>query len=256
MDLFIQEEDVDVYLLGSGLHSFLDITFFTRHILINKCKNVFCLHDLPSFEHYLTKVGVPYTNLMPLYYKDGRDRSSIYNDIVNHVINCGLQLKENRPVGLILHGHPLVFSAISERLIQKCKEHNFKLKIVPAVSALDRIFVDLQIDIGKNGIQIFSAASVIDKTVIPNPKVRMLLFQIQGATNHLALRNAPPITRDAKEIKDTLLAYYPANHLISIVESAIDLGFASKIIEVELNSLELAYEHFNYNASLYIPAYL
>jgi uncharacterized protein YabN with tetrapyrrole methylase and pyrophosphatase domain len=244
---------VDVYLLGSGLLSFLDLTLETLQILRGGCKKVCYLHHLPSLEDYLKKIGPEIENLMPLYYKDGRDRKQIYIDIVNHVVACCLESPNNRPVALLMHGHPLVFSTISQMLIAQCKKNNLTLKVLPGISSLDRMFIDLNLDIGDGGIQIFLAGSVISKSAIPSSKVGLILFQIRGPTNNLALRTQPPDKNDAIALKETLLNYYPPEHEVYIVESAIELGFTSNIVRVPISALESAYKHFNYNSSLYAP---
>lgn len=245
--------NIDIYLLGSGIFSFLDLTLETLQILRGVCKRVCYLHNLPSFEEYLKKIGPKTDNLINLYYKDGRDRNQIYTDIVNHVVSCCLESPSDRPVALLLHGHPLVFSTISQMLIAQCTKDNLKLKVLPAISSLDRMFVDLNLDIGDSGIQIFLAGQVILKAVIPSPKAGLILFQIRGPTNNLSLRTQPPDKNDAIALKEVLLKYYPANHEVLIVESAIELGFTSNIIRVPISSLESAYQHFNYNSSLYVP---
>ncbi len=249
------KDRVDVYLLGSGIFSFQDLTLETLQLLRGVCKRVCYLHNIPSFEEYLKKIGPQTDNLIKLYYRDGRDRNDIYNDIVNHVISRCLESPNNRPIALLLHGHPLVFSTISQMLISQCEQQHLKIKALPGISSLDRMFVDLNLDIGDNGIQVFLAGQVITKAAIPSPKVGLILFQIRGPTNNLSLRTQPPDKNDAIALKNSLLSYYPPEHQVFIVESAIELGFSSKVIRIPLSSLESAYEYFNYNSSLYVPPY-
>lgn len=81
----------DLYLLGSGVCSFLDITLSTQDLL-RRCAQVYYLHDLPSLERYLAKVCRRAVNLMPVYYRDGRDRADLYGDVVRHVVECAVEL--------------------------------------------------------------------------------------------------------------------------------------------------------------------
>ena len=244
-----QENDPDIYLLGSGIYSFLDITLLTQHILSEKCRTVYCLHDLPSLEKYLEKLTPHAQNLMPVYYRDGRDRSDIYDDIVRHVLATPAG---KRPAALLLHGHPLVYSTISKRLIAGCADAGLALEIVPGVSSLDRMFVDLQLDIGEDGVQIYNATGVLAHNTPLNPAAGCFILQI-GALTPAATRSATARPEEISRLKNYLLKIYPPTHPVSIVESVVEIGFESRVTEIELQRLEEMDAAFNYNASLYLP---
>jgi uncharacterized protein YabN with tetrapyrrole methylase and pyrophosphatase domain len=244
-----QENEPDIYLLGSGIYSFLDITLLTQHILTEKCRTVYCLHDLPSLEQYLARLTPHAQNLMPVYYRDGRDRSDIYDDIVRHVLATPA---EKRPAGLLLHGHPLVYSTISQRLIAECADAGLVLEIVPGVSSLDRMFVDLRLDIGEDGVQVYNASGVLVRNTPLNPGAGCFILQI-GALTGTATRAATARPEEISRLKNYLLKFYPPEHPVSIVESAVEIGFQSRVTEIELQKLDEMDEAFNYNASLYLP---
>jgi uncharacterized protein YabN with tetrapyrrole methylase and pyrophosphatase domain len=244
-----QEPAPDIYLLGSGIYSFHDMTLLTQHVLAEKCRTVYCLHDLPSLEKYLAKLTRKVENLMPIYYRDGRDRSDIYEDIVNHVLATP---PEQRPAGLLLHGHPLVYSSISQRLIAACAAAGLKLEILPGVSSLDRMFVDLQLDIGEDGVQIYNATGVLSRQTVLNTAAGCFILQI-GALNGTATRAATSRPEEILRLKNYLLKFYPANHPVNVVESAVETGFTSRVTEIDLGRLEEMDAAFNYNATLYLP---
>ena len=47
--------NADLYLLGSGVLSFLDVTLYTQKIL-RQCKTVFFLHDMPTLGRFLKEI--------------------------------------------------------------------------------------------------------------------------------------------------------------------------------------------------------
>lgn len=175
----------NVFLLGSGIYSFFDITLYTQSIL-KKCKTVFFLHDLPSLEQYLQKITANPVNLLPVYYLDGRDRSEIYDDIVAHVIDGA---RKERPIALLLHGNPVVYSTISQRLIQECISRAIQIEVVPAVSSLDRMFVDLRLDIAARGLQIHEASRAVRTPIPIISTVDLLILQVGSIGNPCATRN-------------------------------------------------------------------
>lgn len=245
----MRKQAPDIYLLGSGIYSFHDITLLTQHILAEKCRTVYCLHDLPSLEKYLEKLAPHVQNLMPVYYREGRDRSDIYDDIVSHVLATPA---EQRPAALLLHGHPLVYSTISQRLIAACAAGGLKLEIVPGVSSLDRMFVDLKLDIGEDGVQIYNAGGVLARDTVLNPAAGCFILQI-GALTAAATRSATSRPEEISRLKNYLLKFYPPEHRASVVESAVEIGFESRVTEIELGRLDELDAAFNYNASLYLP---
>lgn len=245
----ITERDADIYLLGSGIYSFLDMTLLTQHILMNQCKTLYYLHDLPSLEKYVKKIIPKARNLLPLYYRDGRNRNQIYHDIVDHVVSTKAKL---RPVGLLLPGHPLVFSTISQLLISSCKESGLRLEIVPGISALDRMCVNLKLDIATDGVQIFNAATAVIQNIQLNPNVGCFLFQV-GSFNHIAARNEVALEEEVRRLQEYLLQFYPVGHKAKIVECSVEVGFADRVTDIVLGDLEKVRDVFDYNATMYLP---
>ena len=238
-----------IYLLGSGIYSFFDLTLYTQHLL-QSCQSVFYLHDLPSLERYLARLTSNPINLMPLYYVDGRKRSDIYVDITDHVIRGGL---ENPPVAFLMHGHPLVFSSISQMIIQEGKRVGLPVTVVPALSSLDRMFVDLGLDISTRGIQVLHTSMAVSTKLSLNPLVDVLFMQIGAIQDNRASRKKAVMKEQILPFKRYLLDFYPGSHTLSIIECAVELGYESRRTDISIEDLEEAAPVFNYNASAYLP---
>lgn len=250
MNIYGIDQEADIYLLGSGVLSFLDISLLTQKIL-REVKQVFHLVDLHSLERYLKTINPKTLNLTPIYYLEGRERRQIYQDIVQHVINAAAQEK---PVALLLHGHPLVYSDISRLLLEQGRERGLCMAVVPGLSSLDRIYVDLELDIGRNGIQIFEASAVLLKSIPLNPMVDCLLLQIGALLSSISTKGRSMSAEEVKPLQDYLLKYYPADQPFKIVESSVEFGFPSKITEGVVAELERQAEACNYTATLFLPA--
>jgi len=247
----IPSGDPLIYLLGSGVFSFFDLTVFTQHLL-QECKSVYYLHDLPSLERYLARLTPSPVNLMPLYYIEGRNRTDIYADIANHVLRSA---QERSPVALLMHGHPLVFSSISQLILKEGEKLGIQVEIVPAVSSLDRMFVDLKLDIATRGIQILHTSMAVATNLILNPHMDALFLQIGAIQDsNTARRNETLTPAEILPFKHYLLNFYPDSHVVRVIECAIEMGFESRLIDIKIEQMEEAAAYFNYNASAYIPA--
>lgn len=238
-----------LYLLGSGTFSFFDITLLTQKIL-RECRTVFYLHDLPTLDRYLADITPNPINLMPIYYIDGEDRGDIYEKIVEHVIEGA---RKQPPVAFLMHGHPLVYSTISTRILEECASEGMEVEVIPALSSLDRMFVDLEIDITERGLQVFPASTAVRSGIPLNPAVDCFLFQIGALFNDLATRSQTSSPSEVSPLRAYLERFYPPEHVVKIVESAVELGFESRITPIELRRLEDAADVMNYTSSLYIP---
>lgn len=240
----------DLYLLGSGVLSFLDVTLYTQNIL-RQCKTVYHLHDLPTFERYLAEITSNPVNLMPIYYLDGRNRTDIYKDIVRHVVD-GAQ--KERPTAFLMHGHPLVYSTLSQRILEECDGREIWVEIVPAVSSLDRMFVDLRLDIADRGLQVLFTSAAVGERISLNPYVHSIFFQIGAATSPVATTGRGSLPEEVTPLKEYLLGFYSPEHRVYVIESAVELGFESRITPSELGRLEEVAPVMNYTSSLFVPA--
>ena len=55
-------------------------------------------------------------------------------------------------------------------------------------------------------------------------------------------------------LREYLLGFYPPEHVVYVVESAVELGFESRITPSEIERLEEAVPVMNYTSSLFVPA--
>jgi precorrin-2 methylase len=243
------DTNADLFLLGSGIHSFFDVTLYTQSVL-QKCSTVFYLHDLPSLDQYLMQVTAKPINLMPLYYHDGRNQRDIYEDIVSHVLHA---VEKQRPVALILHGNPILYSTISRRLLEECSKRAIETEVVPAISCLDRIFVDLRLDIAERGLQIYEASRAIRRSMPIINSADLLVLQI-ASIRRRASRNETARIEDVLKLKHYLRKFYPPTHKMYVIESSVEIGFSTLIAPIILSKLEQVAKRMTYTASLFVPA--
>lgn len=242
-------KNCDLYLAGSGVRSFLDLGLYTQKVL-RESEAVFVLIGIKSLEDYLRQIVQNLVDLKEMFYHEGRHRGDIYRDISQYVVQ---EAKKKRPSTLLLHGHPLVFSTVSQLVLQLAAKEGLDVEVLPAVSSLDRIFVDLKLDIATRGIQILDAVAAMHRGVMLNPKIDCLLFQVGAPLGPIhEFRDTTP--EDLLPLQEYLLRFYPTNQTVQVVESAVELGHESIVTPGKLGRLGDLAAAFNYTVSLYIPA--
>ena len=85
-----------------------------------------------------------------------------------------------------------------------------------------------------------------------NPHVDCIFFQIASIMNPLATRGRSSLPEEVTPFKDYLLDFYPPEHVVHVVESAVELGFETLITPVPLGRLEDIAPAMTYTSSLYV----
>jgi uncharacterized protein YabN with tetrapyrrole methylase and pyrophosphatase domain len=243
------DSEVELYLLGSGTASFLDITLRTQDAL-KRCQQVFYLHDIPSLDEYLRHIAPGAVNLIPIYYRDGRERTDIYRDISVHVVDA---VASGAPVGFLVHGNPMFFSLVTRLILARAGERGVRAQVLPAVSSLDSLFVELRLDAGADGLQLFEASTAMLRDIALNPRVAALLLQVGAILDFTSTRQSETV-QDVTPLRDYLLRFYPPEHEVTVAECQVELGFSSTLTTVNVRCLQDAASAMNYNATLYVPA--
>jgi len=136
------------------------------------------------------------------FYEQAEDFAGVYENIVRYLL---AEVRQSAQLAYCVPGHPLVAETTVSRLLQCCKAEGIGVRILPAMSFLDAIYAELQIDPTRGGLQILDALE-LDQTRI-NPGQGLLLLQVY---NRLV----------ASETKLTLMDYYPDEHLVTVIRGA------------------------------------
>ena len=143
-------------------------------------------------------------NSFDYLYEDGESYASVYDQIVEQVLELG-----RRPQGVVyaVPGHPFVAEATSPEIARQAREIGIPVRLIEGISFLEATFTALQIDP-------FPQMALIDALVLVSrhyqpfpPSMPAVIAQI----------HSPAI---ASEVKLTLMAAYPDEHLVQMVHRA------------------------------------
>ena len=196
------------------------------------------------------ELATRYSNVVDLEsgYWDSADYHSYYKKIVKKILK---QASKGKRVALVSYGHPLLFDAVSLAILNRARKLDIPTTLLPGISCLDTIAIDLQIDFG-NGIQIFDAEDLLESRIAINPEIDLLLLQVGtlGVDSPRDADNTNP--KRLKPLKRYLREYYAKRREVVIVFSDDGDGTPVKtrttLTEIHLHNGELIP-----GASLYIP---
>ncbi|WP_394542832.1 hypothetical protein C1N73_33260 (plasmid) [Priestia aryabhattai] len=239
------QETSDIILAGSGIMGAMQMTRETEAKL-KTCDIVYVLHYDNSLYKFVESLGVKTVDASE-FYKDGQDRTEVYRRIADSII----QDAKIQQVGFLVHGHPLFIVSTSEYLIQEAKNSGLKLEILPAVSSLDTVITDLQLDLGY-ALQLYEANFMLNMNPKIDNKVPLLIFQVAVLGLFSVQKSYQDV--DLHPLQEFLLKYYPATHVITFVLSSKHVLVSSDKLEVKVEELDkINVDFLEGRPTLYIP---
>lgn len=232
----------DLYLVGTGIRSLLDITAETADVLRN-CRIVF---DLTHQPRRMKRLNPNTVNLERLYWT-GEECVDVYRRLVDLVLE---EINRGPGVALATYGHPLLFDDVNMELLRLSKRGRFTCRALPAVSCLDTLSIDLGIDYG-DGLQVFESWDVVINEHVLNPAIHALLLQVGEFGWERTGDTIPETKGRLRPLERYLRRYYPAGHPAVIVFS--DNGQGALKLNTRIDKLDYHRRRILPGATLYLP---
>jgi uncharacterized protein YabN with tetrapyrrole methylase and pyrophosphatase domain len=241
------QKPFDIYIVGLGIMSIHHITREAEEA-IKASKQVFFVDPGFGVREFLQTLCPKVTSLLDSY-KEGEDRIHAYRAMAMNVVDAAL---EQSPISFATYGHPWVYVYPTFLIKRAAELLDLKVKIVPGISTFDTVIVDLGIDPGSHGFQMYEATDLLLKERPLQPDVPCLLWQVAAVetalfTNHRG--NAERFMR----LQQYLLKYYPAEHSVTLVLSSTFPLIDPLKETFPLNELARQLEKGLQSGTLYIP---
>jgi precorrin-6B methylase 1 len=199
--------------VGAGIRAGLHLTEETRRAIARADDVLYLLAELAptSWIHALHPAAESLSGL----YRPGRDQADVYEELVESALE---RVRKGRRVCMVTYGNPAVFDDACHEAVRRARREGFDARLLPAVSAIDCLFTDLEIDPGKDGLQLFDAARFLEAGRAPDTRVPLVLWQISviGRT-----RTTDEVAREGlQRLAERLTELYGADHGAVVYEAA------------------------------------
>ncbi len=233
----------DLYLLGLGIRGLRQLTLETRDVL-KKCRVI--LH-IGEDHKGLKKLNPNVVDIASLYWRK-EARSKVYKELKKRVVD---EIGNGPGVAMVTYGHPLFFDDVNLSLWNHCRRRKLSCTMLPAVSCLDTMSVDLGIDYS-DGTQILEATTAVRENAMLCPNMHVMMLQIgeyNWAFTSDALKKHPGHYRS---FINYMQKFYPRNHKVQVVYSqdGEDNVLKKKIALHQLDSIR---EEMFPGTTLYVP---
>jgi Tetrapyrrole (Corrin/Porphyrin) Methylases len=225
------------------------VTIETEHALRESAVIYHLLSLTPAMRRYLSRLGPRLVNLAPLY-RDGALDLDIYEFISSFVVASALR---HRRLALIVPGHPLVYATPTALIQNQARMRGIKVLVLPAISSIDTMLLQLGLDIADHGVQIYESNRFVYYGNAPDPRVPLFLMQPGGFGTGIITRGRTSVPRRFRNLSRALLATYPPRHRCCLVTSSIAKEHPGALRWFALRDLERMAPHIDYHATLYIP---
>jgi len=237
-----------LYLVGLGIRGPAQVTRETEAIL-RRCTRIYYAHTDPAVGAYLRQLCPRVFNLAG-YHAHGRSHRRTY-DAIAAALTRGATRRP--PVAFAVFGHPLVYVSLANWLLAR-PPRGLRVKALPAVSALDCLFVDLHLNPADAGLQMFDANQLLLKRRPLQPDVPCLIWQPATVESTYAT-TAWSRPQRFHRLRDYLLGFYPKEHRVVLALSATtSRRTAPRLKRIALGRLEQARREIDAGATLFIPA--
>lgn len=231
----------DLFILGTGQRFPDHFTVETLDAIV-ACSRVFTLlgpDQIRLLPKDLRAKLHPVTGL----YEPERLRRENYRAVADQILNY---LQVDPPIGWLTFGHPVCFDSVSMMLVRAAQLRGHSIQILPAVSSLETVLVDVEYD-PSLGFQVFEATALVREKIQLNTSIAALLFQIGlFDTDYMA----PKPTR-LERLQAYLLQQYQEDHSVAVVRSSAHRVLEPQVDWCPLGRLALAKN--TGGASLFIP---
>ncbi len=169
-----------------------------------------------------------------------------FDEVYSHIVDTLIDIARREPVVYAVPGNPVFGEATVRLLLSRAADENVRVRVLPAVSFLDSVAAELQLDPIETNLQIVDAlelVAVVDQQ--PFAGGAMPISPLRPAV--VAQVYSPVI---ASGVKLALLQFYPETHEVTLVAATGMSGQSTTTLPlVKLDRAEV--DHLN---SLYVPA--
>jgi len=239
---------VDIYIVGTGICPGLHLTREAEAVL-RSSKQVLYVDKSFGISEFLGQYCADLVDLHRDAYVEGENRLDAYRKMASIVIDAALS---NPPVTFALYGHPLVYSLPPFLVLAASEVLGLRVRVLPGISSLDTLFVDLKFDPCTQGVQMYEATDLLLRKRPIQADVPCFIWQIGTVESRLFSTKGSAPSRFEK-IKEYLLNFYPKSHKMFAVYSSSMPLVPSSITEFTLDAIEDVAAKLHQGVTVYIP---
>jgi uncharacterized protein YabN with tetrapyrrole methylase and pyrophosphatase domain len=210
---------------------------------------IFFLLDLnPRLRQYLKSLGPELVDLDPLY-REGRLETDVYDDITRLVVFAAAV---RRRTALLVPGHPAIYVTVTREIEERGNAMGIETVVLPGISSIDTMILQLGLEIGDRGVQIYEANRFIYHGIVPDRRVPLFLLQPGAVGSAVLTHRSASRPRRFDVLRRALRRFYPPEHPCVVLASQSAVGRPARKQTIRLSQLARR-SVFDHDTSLFVP---
>ncbi|HKP85310.1 MAG TPA: SAM-dependent methyltransferase [Blastocatellia bacterium] len=236
----------DIALTGIGIGGFEQVTLDT----VEAFKRARIIFHLTSHHQKLKRYCKQVVNLEKKYWTGEED-----NEVYGRLANLFLDEAKNGPgVVAVGDGHPAFYDDVTWDVYRRGKKLGLDVRILPAISCLDSMAANCDLEVNSSGLQIVEAATILEADQKINPYLDTLIMQI-GWFDTLLLSEISHSKKERFEpVINYLTKFYPETHKVRILRAPYDKSESPTMITTSIRSMGNHHKNILTSSCLFIPA--
>ncbi|CZJ40624.1 Tetrapyrrole (Corrin/Porphyrin) Methylases [Legionella pneumophila] len=214
--------------VGSGIKSISHLTEETKRVIQNADKVLYLVNE-DNLKQWIQREAKNSESLDSIYFSSEK-RIEAYQSLTNYIIE---QYKKVSILCVVFYGHPTVFADSALNSVRLIKKNGGEAIILPAVSAQDCLFSDLEIDPGDQGCFSIEATELVLFERCIDVHTHLILWQVANFG-----RVDGKKTKNLSILKDYLSGYYPADFSICLYEAPSLPTCSPRLEWIQLSDLD------------------
>ncbi|WP_367607899.1 SAM-dependent methyltransferase [Legionella sp. W05-934-2] len=196
--------------VGSGIKSIAHLTEETKKV-IQLADKVLYLVNEDHLKEWIEQEAKKAESLEPIYFSD-ENRGVAYQNITNYIVQ---EIEQFEILCVVFYGHPTVYADSALKAAVTIRENGGEAIILPAISSMDCLFADFQIDPGDKGLFCIDATELLIYERNIDPYSHVILFQPANLG-----RVDRQSTSNLHLLVDYLKQFYPSDYQVCIYKAA------------------------------------
>ncbi|BCZ98029.1 TPA: methylase [Legionella pneumophila] len=226
--------------VGSGIKSISHLTEETKRVIQNADKVLYLVNE-DNLKQWIQREAKNSESLDSIYFSSEK-RIEAYQSLTNYIIE---QYKKVSILCVVFYGHPTFFADSALNAVRQIKKNGGEAIILPAVSAQDCLFSDLEIDPGDQGCFSIEATELVLFERCIDVRAHLILWQVSNFG-----RTDGKKTNNLSILKDYLIDYYPEDYSICLYEAPSLPTCSPRIEWIQLGHMD------QFDISLITTAYI
>lgn len=220
---------------GLGIKFLSHLTKETEKIIQESDKVLYLANDI-LFPEWIGITNKNSESLDDLYFAKC-NRSDSYHLITQKIL---AELEHYKNVCFIIYGNPNLLVQVTSLVTSAAENNGCEVYTLPAISSLDCLLADLNINPGAGGMQLFEATELLVYRKIIDVTSHVVIFQPAAIGQVGHTRNQKLREKTLELLSNYLCEFYDGNHQVIIYEASQYPNKKPKVINVLLKNISKA----------------